>query len=106
MVASEARAFHNETYKDVGFRKAIFYGRSGAVLRYHFVRLNDELSTWSYFFVTASIISKNLVMGMFGSKKHFGLFFGGVIGLANCIRCNLGGNNSENMVRELFKYHE
>ena len=40
MVASKAKAFHNETYEHMSFRKAIFYGRSGAVLRYHFVQIN------------------------------------------------------------------
>ena len=106
MVASNARVLHNETYNSMSFRKGIFYGRSGAEFRYHFVKTNSELSTWAYFCITVSIITKNFAIGLFGSPKHLGLFFGGLIGLVNCIRCSFEAGDSENMVKELFKHHE
>jgi glycosyltransferase involved in cell wall biosynthesis len=106
MVASNARVFHNETYEDMSFRKAIFYGRSSAVLRYHFVQINNELSTWAYLYITKVIILKNLIKGIFASPRHFGLCFGGISGLISCIWCSLKSGNSEDVVRELFKYHD
>jgi glycosyltransferase involved in cell wall biosynthesis len=105
MVASNARVFHNETYENMSFRKAIFYGRSGAVLRYHFVQMNNELSAWAYFYITKAIILKNLIRGIFASPRHLGLCFGGISGLFSCICCSLRNGDSRNLAKRLFVQH-
>ena len=102
MVASNARVFHNETYENMSFRKAIFYGRSSAVFRYHFVQINSELSTWAYFYITKAIILKNFIKGIFASPRHFGLCFGGISGLFSCIWCSVRNGDSENLAKRLF----
>ena len=43
MVAADANAYHNETYGKMSFRQGIFYGMSGTIMRYHFVRQNPDL---------------------------------------------------------------
>ena len=45
MVAADANAYHNETYSKMSFRQGIFYGVSGAIMRYHFVRQNPDLKS-------------------------------------------------------------
>ena len=102
MVASKAKAFHNETYEHMSFRKAIFYGRSGAVLRYHFVQINSELSTGAYFCITKVIILKNFIKGVLASPRHFGLCFGGISGLISCIWCSISNGDSKNLAKGLF----
>ena len=86
----------------MSFRKAIFYGRSSAVFRYHFVQINSELSTWAYFYITKAIILKNFIKGIFASPRHFGLCFGGISGLFSCIWCSVRNGDSENLAKRLF----
>ena len=80
MVAKAAIAYHNETYQDFALRKGIFYGVSSSVMRYFFVAINPEFNKLVFFddFCIALVTSGAHV----GNKKHAGLFFGTVLGLA------------------------
>ena len=64
MVAAQAISYHNETYNEMSFQRGKFYGLSSAIMRYHFVRLNPELKTWAYIWMTLGIIIGNLVRGL------------------------------------------
>ena len=101
MVAADAKAYHNETYSKMSFRQGIFYGVSGAIMRYHFVRQNPDLKTWAYMWMTIGIIIGNLGRGLFGSSRHLGLCFGGVEGLVRAIACSLINGDSTGLAKAL-----
>lgn len=101
MVAADANAYHNETYSKMSFRQGIFYGLSGTVMRYHFVRQNPDLKTWAYIWMTIGIIIGNLGRGLFGSPRHLGLCFGGTEGLVRAIACSLINGDSTGLAKAL-----
>ena len=94
MVAADANAYHNETYSKMSFQQGIYYGVSGTIMRYHFVRQNPDLKIWAYIWMTIGIIIGNLGRGLFGSPRHLGLCFGGVEGLMRAITCSLTNRDS------------
>lgn len=81
-VAKAAVAYHNETYQDFTFRKGIFYGVSSSVMRYFFVAINPEFNKLAFLWMTFCIALGHLGRAMLGNRKHAGLFFGTVLGLA------------------------
>ena len=101
MVAADANAYHNETYSEMSFRQGIFYGLSGAIMRYHFVRQNPDLKTLAYIWMTIGVIIGNLGRGLFGSPRHLGLCFGGVEGLVRAIVCSLINGDSTGLAKAL-----
>ena len=103
MVVADAIAYHNETYGKMSFRQGIFYGLSGAIMRYYFVRQNPGLKTWAYIWMTIGIIMGNLGRGLFGSPRHIGLCIGGVEGLARATACSLINGDSMMLAKSLTK---
>ena len=101
MVAADANVYHNETYSEMSFRQGIFYGLSGAIMRYHFVRQNPDLKTWAYVWMTIGVIFGNLRRGLFGSPRHLGLCFGGIEGLVRAIACSLINGDSTALAKAL-----
>ena len=101
MVAAHANVCHNETYGKMSFRQGIFYGISGAIMRYHFVRQNPNLKTWAYMWMTIGVIIGNLGRGLLGSPRHLGLCFGGVEGLVRAITCSLINGDSTDLAKAL-----
>ena len=103
MVASDAIAYHNETYSNISFQQGIFYGASGAIMRYHFVRQNPDLKIWAYIWMTIGVIIGNLGHGLFGSPRHLGLCIGGIDGLVRAIVCSLANGDSTSLAKSLYK---
>jgi glycosyltransferase involved in cell wall biosynthesis len=103
MVASNAIAYHNETYRKMSFQQGIFYGASGAIMRYHFIRQNPDLKTWAYMWMTIGIIIGNLGRGLFGSPRHLGLCIGGIEGLMRAILCSLTNGDITSLAKSLNK---
>lgn len=101
MVAADANAYHNESYSKMSFRQGMFYGVSGTIMRYHFVRQNPDLKTWAYIWMTVGIIIGNLGQGLFGSSRHLGLCFGGIEGLVRAIACSLINGDSTGLAKAL-----
>ena len=101
MVAADANVCHNETYGKMSFRQGIFYGISGAIMRYHFVRQNPNLKTLAYIWMTIGVIIGNLGRGLFGSPRHLGLCFGGIEGLVRAITCSLINGDSTDLAKAL-----
>ena len=101
LVAADANVYHNETYSKMSFRQGIFYGLSGAIMRYHFVRQNPDLNIWAYMWMTIGVIMGNLVQGLFGSPRHLGLCFGGIEGLFRAIACSLVNGDSTGLAKAL-----
>ena len=100
MVAARARSYHNETYDKMSFQQGIFYGVSGTIMRYHFVRLNPELRVLPFLWMTLGVIIGNLGRGIFGSPRHIGLSFGGMEGFYRVLVCSLAKGDS-NALAEL-----
>ena len=103
MVAADAIAYHNETYSKMSFQKGLFYGVSGAIMRYHFIRQNPDLKLWAYIWMTIGIIIANLGRGLFGSPRHLGLCIGGIEGLVRAIVCSLANQDSTCLAKALNK---
>ena len=101
MVAADANAYHNETYGKMSFKQGIFYGVSGAIMRYHFVRQNPDLNIWAYKWMTIGIIIGNLSRGLFGSPRHLGLCIGGIEGLVRATLCSIANRDSTGLARAL-----
>ena len=101
LVAADASAYHNETYNKMSFRQGIFYGLSGAIMRYHFVSQNPDLKTLAFCWMTIGIIFGNLGRGLFGSPRHLGLCFGGIEGLVRAIVCSLTNRDSTSLAEAL-----
>lgn len=101
MVVSDAKAYHNETYGQMTFRQGIFFGVSGAIMRYHFVRQNPDLRTWAYMWMTVAIIFGNLGRGLSGSPRHLGLCLGGIEGLVRTMICSLTFQDSTTLAKSL-----
>ena len=101
MVAADAKVHHNETYSKMSFRQGTFYGLSGAIMRYHFVRQNPDLKTWAYIWMTIGIIIGNLGRGLLGSPRHLGLCFGGIEGLLRATACSLANRDSTDLAKAL-----
>ena len=102
MVAADAHAYHNETYSELSFKQGVFYGLSGAIMRYHFIKQNDGFKTWAYLWMTIGIIVGNLVRGVLGSPRHLGLCLGGVRGLILTLKCSLLKQDSVTLAKSLF----
>ena len=85
----------------MSFRQGMFYGLSGAIMRYHFVRQNPDLNIWAYMWMTIGVIMGNLVQGLFGSPRHLGLCFGGIEGLFRAIACSLVNGDSTGLAKAL-----
>ena len=103
MVAADANAYHNETYGEMSFRQGMFYGVSGAIMRYHFVRQNPDLKTWAYMWMTIGVILGNFGKGLSGSPRHLGLCLGGTVGLMRTIACSLINGDSARLAKALNK---
>ena len=101
MVAAQAKTYHNETYDKMSFQRGKFYGLSGAIMRYHFVRLNPDLHTGAYVWMTFGIILGNLVRGLLGSRRHLGLCFGGANGMIRAISCSIIDGDSARLAKSL-----
>lgn len=102
MVAADAHAYHNESYSEVSLKQGVFYGLSGAIMRYHFVRQNEGFETWAYVWMTIGIICGNLIRGVLGSPRHLGLSLGGIEGLLLALKCSFLKQDSTNLARSLF----
>ncbi|MDC1120355.1 glycosyltransferase family A protein [Alphaproteobacteria bacterium] len=103
MVAADANAYHNETYSEMSFRQGMFYGVSGAIMRYHFVRQNPDLKTWAYMWMTIGVILGNFGKGLSGSPRHLGLCLGGTVGLMRTIAYSLINGDSARLAKALNK---
>jgi glycosyltransferase involved in cell wall biosynthesis len=101
MVAVQAISYHNETYNEMSFQRGRFYGLSSAIMRYHFVRLNPELKTWAYIWMTLGIIVGNLIRGLLGSRRHIGLCFGGTKGIIRAMVCSFLNGYSCSLAKSL-----
>ena len=101
MVVADANAYHNETYSEMSFQQGLFYGLSGAIMRYHFVCQNLDLKTWAYLWMTIGVILGNFSKGLFGSPQHLGLCLGGTVGLIRAMLCSLTKGNSASLARAL-----
>ena len=102
MVAADANAYHNETYSDMSFRQGIFYGLSGAIMRYHFVRQNPDLKTWAFFWMNFGLVLGNLFKGIINGPRHFGLCFGITLGLSRILISACSNKDSTNLARQLY----
>ena len=78
LAAHDVKCFHNETYASMSFKKAIFYGRSSAIMRYHFICQHDDLKTWAYIWMTFGVLLGHFIKGLMFSPRHLGLFVGGI----------------------------
>ncbi len=103
MVVADATAYHNENYEKMSFRQGIFYGLSGAIMRYHFVRQNPDLKILACMWMTIGVIVGNLGRGFFGSPRHIGLCIGGIEGLVRSIVCSLTNGDSASLAKALNK---
>jgi len=101
MVVASAISYHNETYSKMSFGQGRFYGLSGAIMRYHFVRQNPDLKTWAYVWMTIGVISGNFGLGLFGSPRHLGISFGGLEGLIRAVICSLINGDSTSLAKSL-----
>lgn len=102
LIISDIVCFHNETYNEMSFRQGIFYGLSGAIMRYHFIRQHRMLKTTAWLWMTVAVVFGNLLAGLRGSPRHLGLFVGGLEGIARACLCSLSGGDSENLARRLI----
>ena len=101
MVAKDITCLHNETYQTMNFHQGIFYGVSSAIMRYHFIRLHEEMKTWAWLWMTVGVSFGNLLKGLMGSPRHLGLFVGGMEGLVRAIFCSLFNGDSQRLSRSL-----
>ena len=89
LVTEKARAFHSENYAEMPFRQARFYGLSGVIMRYHFVRQNDDLSMPAFFWMTFAVVMGSLARATLGSRLHLGKFVGGLEGICTAAYCSI-----------------
>lgn len=85
MVVHDAVMMHNDTYSQMSFKQGIFYGISSVVMRYHFIRQHHSLHTLAFIWMTLGVLAGQLALGLMGSRRHLGLFIGGIEGLGRAI---------------------
>ena len=103
LAAHDVKCFHNETYASMSFKKAIFYGRSSAIMRYHFICQHDDLKTWAYIWMTFGVLLGHFIKGLMFSPRHLGLFVGGIKGLFQAIFASATNGDSAILARNLTK---
>ena len=101
MIAADATAYHIDRYNEMTFEQGRFYGLSGTIMRYHFVRQHPELKVWAFIWMTLGIILGNLARGWSGNPRHLGLFFGCSEGLARTILCSAFRQDSVGIAKML-----
>ena len=103
LVTEKASTFHFENYNEMSYRQAKFYGLSAAIMRYHFVRQNDDLLPLAYFWMTLAVVLGNFGKSLFGSRRHLGLFVGGLRGLCAATVCTILNRQSRPLAMGLPK---
>lgn len=102
MVVADANAYHNETYSKMTFRQGMFYGLSGAIMRYHFVSQSPGLKFWAFSWMSFGLILGNLCKGVMNSPRHLGLCFGITLGLSRVLVANILDQDSTNLAKQLY----
>lgn len=102
LVAKGASAYHNETYKNVSFQQSIFQGMSLVIMRFYFVCSNRGLSRFLFFWMTFGQLGGYFILGCLGSRRSFGLFVGGIKGLAFCLSVLFKQQSSKTLAKKLF----
>lgn len=113
IVVAEATIRYNETVgemnsvnkkseKKTSFRQNFFYGISFVVMRYYFVRQNDNLSILAFIWMTLGILSGHLLLGLTKSPSRLGVFIGGMDGLGRVIVNFLTRQDSDKPARNLI----
>ena len=103
-VVHDAIMLHNDTYRGMSFEQGMFYGASSAIMRYHFVRQNQDLSILAFFWMSFGVLAGHLVRGVSGSKRHLGLFSGGVKGLIEVLFNHLMQRDSKSLALKLVSW--
>ena len=103
-VVHDAIMLHNDTYRGMSFEQGMFYGASSAIMRYHFVRQNQDLSILAFFWMSLGVLAGHLVRGVSGSKRHLGLFSGGVKGLIEVLFNHLMQRDSKSLALKLVSW--
>ena len=103
-VVHDAIMLHNDTYSTMSSKKGMFYGASSVIMRYHFVQQNQNLSTLAFFWMSLGILAGHLARGVIGSKRHLGLFSGGVKGLIEVLFNHLMQRDSKSLALKLVSW--
>ena len=103
LAVHNVKCFHNETYSNMCFKKGIFYGKSSAIMRYHFTRQHAELKTWAYIWMTIGVLLGHFVRGLMYHPGHLGLFVGGISGLSQAIYASITNTDSSILAKNLIK---
>ena len=80
-IAKEAIAYHNETYGEMSFNTAKFYGYSSVVMRHFFVTSNKNFSILAFIWMTFGIAFGHLFRMPPANERHAGILVGTIEGL-------------------------
>lgn len=103
MVVHDAKMRHNDTYSEMSFKQGLFYGVSSVIMRYHFNRLNQNLSFLAFIWMTLGVLAGQALRGIIGSPRHLGLFVGGIEGLMRAILNKATFQDSTGLAKSLAK---
>ena len=104
VVTSQAHLNHNETYADLSFARAIFYGKSQVTMRHYLVSLYDDLSRPAFFWMSLAQNFGYFLIGITGRIRFSGMSIGGMTALFRCFRTVFGYKSAKQLAVEL--YHE
>ena len=82
VVCREAIEFHGDNYSHHGVKKRFFYVFSEVLMRYFFVKSNDELSLLAFFWASSFHFFGFVFRGCSGELRSFGSAFGMAFGFA------------------------
>ncbi|MCE2517551.1 MAG: glycosyltransferase family 2 protein [Alphaproteobacteria bacterium] len=102
-VVHDAEMFHNDTYRQMSFRQGMFYGVSSVIMRYHFTRQHSALSSLAFIWMTLGVLAGQLARGLMGSRRHLGLFTGGMEGLLRAVGNRLSNGDSTPLAKSLAR---
>lgn len=102
VVANNAHVKHNETYSDLSFAKAIYYGKTQVIMRYYLISLYDDLSLPAFLWMSFSQNIGYFLLGITGRKRFLGFAIGGIIALFQCLRTFYGNKSAKLLAVELY----
>ena len=101
VVVHDAIMLDNDTYGSMSYKQSVFYGTSSVIMRYHFVRQNQNLSVIAFIWMSLGVLAGHLARGSIGSKRHLGLFLGGAKGLIEVLFNHLMQRDSKHLALKL-----
>lgn len=101
-VFHEAKVQHNDTYNLMSFKQGIFHGASSVIMRYHFVQQNKNLSFFAFVWMSLGVLAGNFLIGITGSWRNLGFFFGGISGLTQVVVNYGSSRESEKLASKLM----